>query len=133
MEENKIYFIVFCIALIVALLIIIPVFSYEHKGVPYQYQSELDQCESAIENYEDKTVDLINYERTNTDDNAFDNSYELERCRKIIDHPDHYIKGQYISFWFLTVFLSLALIAILELIALGITNGILNSSSSSRW
>ena len=121
MSKNSILTTVICITFIVALLIIIPIFSYEHKGVPYAYQSELDQCESAIENYDDKQPDLINYERTNTDNNAFDNSYELERCRKIIAQPDHYIRGEYIGFWFFSIFLSLVFIAFLELIACGIT------------
>ncbi len=121
MSRDNILLVMGLIILVLFLAAWVPISMYEYKGVPYAYQAEIDQCESAIENYNDKLPDLINYERTNTDNNAFDNDYELERCRKIIDQPNHYIKGKYISFWIGTIIIGILLLALVEMIVLEIT------------
>ncbi len=97
-EKGVVAVLVIGLLLILQIVISVPVTSYFYKGVGYEFNAKVEQCESALENYNDKETDFINYERTNTDNMALDNEFELRRCRKIINNPKHYVKGEYLGF-----------------------------------
>lgn len=85
--------------LLVQALVSVPIVSYYSKGVAYEFNAEVRQCESALENYNDKSPDFINYERTNTDNLAIDSRAQLQECRKVTSQPEYYLKSRYIGFW----------------------------------
>ncbi len=106
------------IALVIQALISVPIGNHLHRGVVYEFNAEVTQCKSALENYNDKLPDLINYERTNTDNMAINNQYTLRKCRKVIRNPDHYLKSRYIGFWTGVVLINIFCMLILNLISI---------------
>ena len=52
-----------------------------------------------MNNYKDIETDLINYERTNTDNIGLKWRKDFEECEKIINNQSWYLKGEYIKFW----------------------------------
>ncbi len=96
---TQIFWIVIIGIVLVQIIVNALVLPHIHKSVEYDFKAEVKQCESALENYNDKERDLINYERTNTDTMSIDNSYDFKNCRKKIANQDHYLKSDYIGFW----------------------------------
>ncbi len=114
MKGNKLVLILVLIFVIV-LLINIPIVSYLHRSVGYNFQAKVDQCQSALDNYDDKLPDLINYERTNTDNNAINSLDDFKDCRAITQHPEHYIRGQYIGFWVTVIIANVFILAFIAI------------------
>ncbi len=75
-------------------------FEYFHGNVRLEYEADVQQCQAIIDELNDKEIDLINYERKNTDDRQIDDKNKLSECRKLLENPDRFVKGRYIEFWF---------------------------------
>lgn len=103
-KEKSVLIIIISILLLFQLFINMTVGKYGYNSIKYNFEAEIDQCKSALDMYNDYKFDFINYERSNTDIMAIESKNHYERCRKIINNPEHFYKGDKIGF-FVKIFL----------------------------
>ncbi len=74
-------------------------FDYQYDGVQLTHDISMQQCTEALQNHYDVEEDLINNERTATDDRGFSDMQQLKDCKMLIENPNRILRGAYGNFW----------------------------------
>lgn len=106
---------------------------YGYGSVEKDYNAEIAQCENIVENYKDVESDLINYERTNTDNLGLHSQADFERCLKIFEDKEWYLHGEYLGFWTILVVEWIFVLGIISVVIVMVRDGNRYDSDEIKW